>query len=132
MLISEELSQCQSERWFESIAWSNLYKISPSMGNPSEKSKSRQKDICLSILKKEIETIKPKHILFETGFDWVFDDIRKGRSLYNKDYVEWAGTYMGIKCVISCRPECRKKNRFVEDVVTAFKEIKKHMEDTKQ
>ena len=122
--LSKESSQFLSKRWFESIAWSNLYKISPTTGNPNIKSLRRQEVICSRILNHEIETIKPKHILFETGLNWVFENIRKERSIYNNDHVEWAGTYMGAKCVVSCRPECKKKERFVNDVVEAFKKIK--------
>ena len=119
--VYECISESSSERWFESIAWSNLYKVSPSKGNPSVKSLRLQKDICSRILDYEIEKLNPTHILFETGLDWVFESIIMNGKECNNGHVEWVGTYKDAKCVISCRPEYRKRDKFVGDIVEAFK-----------
>ena len=51
------------------IAWSNIYKISPSRGgNPSAKLQKIQRDYCKRILRKEIELLKPKYVIFLTSF----------------------------------------------------------------
>lgn len=121
--IHAKLTQSSSERWFESIAWSNLYKVSPSKGNPSAKSLRLQKDICSKILDYEIDVIKPTHILFETGYNWVFENITINGEKRVNGHVEWIGTYKDAKCIISCRPEFREKTNFVNDIVEAFESI---------
>lgn len=60
--------------WFDRVAWSNLYKISPNKegknpANPSKRSKEWQNKIAADILKKEIEIYKPTHILFITDIE---------------------------------------------------------------
>jgi len=62
------LEKNQVEKWYEYIAWSNLYKVSPYQGgNPTEKMKIKQRDICCKILDKEIEILQPQYIVFLTS-----------------------------------------------------------------
>ena len=121
--IHAKLYRSSPERWFESIAWSNLYKVSPSKGNPSAKSLRLQKDICSKILDYEIDVIKPTHILFETGYNWVFENITINGEKCDNGHVEWIGTYKKAKCVISCRPERKNKEEFADHIVKAFNSI---------
>ena len=122
------------ERWFENIVWSNLYKIAPhESGNPSGKLMKYQKDVCLELLKREVEYFKPTHILFITGKDWfspftnIFDEVRFRKancaSGVNKNniYVEGTGCYRfaegdNAKIIIACRPEMRNKEDYTKQV----------------
>lgn len=123
------------EIWMENIAWSNLYKVSPSQSNnPDWNSQEIQRKACIEILKKELEAYKPTHILAITGYDWfkpfsiLFDDvydigkrnILRGKNK-NEVYVEGIATYETAKVVIACRPEWRDRIKFVSSVLDAFK-----------
>lgn len=53
---------------FDYIAWSNLYKVSPSKGgNPNQKDCNNQVEICTDIFKAELEILKPDFIFFFTS-----------------------------------------------------------------
>ena len=118
----------ESQRWMENIAWSNLFKVSPKMeGNPPREYIDAQKEICNEILYREMEMLKPTHILFMTGYDWFedfvecFEDIKplgKNRTGKNKNdvYVEATAKFHGVNVVVACRPEYRKKDLYVQSV----------------
>ena len=61
------LSKDESNEWYDYIAWSNLYKISPKNGNPTEEMKKLQQEVCCKILDKEIEVLQPKFVVFLTS-----------------------------------------------------------------
>lgn len=123
--------QNEQEIWPEQIAWSNLYKVSPvDIGNPAEDVMQRQQKTCIEILKKELDILKPTHILLITGYEWfepfaeVFDNVqsRGERNINvgknkNKVYVEGTATYGKAKVVIACRPEMRDQTGYVQEVV---------------
>lgn len=57
--------------WPSTIAWSNLYKVSPAAGrNPSEPLADAQLAQCKKILEEEIRWLNPSRILFLTGWGW--------------------------------------------------------------
>lgn len=114
-----------SPRWMENIAWSNLYKVSPRVeGNPPRKYIDAQKEVCKEILCREMEILKPTHILFMTGYkDWFVDfaecfEVVKNQTGKNKNeiYVEATAKFHGAKVVVACRPEYRKKDSYVKSV----------------
>lgn len=125
-------------RWFESILWSDLYKIAPiSSGNPTSKLQSIQFDACFNILKNEIKLLKPTHILFATGSWWfekfklefenMSDDIsfRYQELAQESSLVEAVGSFTysnGTLCkfVVAPHPQGKGK-RYIEDV---FKKLK--------
>lgn len=129
------------DRWFETIVWSNIYKIAPKENgekgkpmNPDNRLCRAQIEICRDILEKEIDTYKPTHILFITGYDWWFYDKKKvygvqelfsdctavnnlfalGTARFRKDGLD-------IPVVIASRPERRKESAYVDAVVNALK-----------
>lgn len=54
--------------WTQGITWSNLYKISFSMGgNPDDEIIDVIREVSLKIILREIELLKPTRILFNTG-----------------------------------------------------------------
>lgn len=62
-----------SDEWYKYIAWTNLYKISPQEGNPYSVLKNVQLGTCSELLKREIDILKPTHVLFLTsGWENVF------------------------------------------------------------
>lgn len=67
LLRKVSLKYYNKEDWFNQIAWSNLYKKSPSKGNPSKKMMKSQNDICARILDAEIKILKPKYVVFLTS-----------------------------------------------------------------
>ncbi len=131
-----ERAEEQNAVWLENIAWSNLYKLSPAAGNPSEKSKTLQNEICREILKEEVRALQPTHIVMMTGWEgWAknfqdcFDvlhvtgqkNVSRGDNK-NEIYVEATGR-MGnskAKVVVLCRPEGRKDESYVEAALKAF------------
>lgn len=136
-LTGNDAGSAWEERWFENIVWSNLYKIAPTLGgNPSEKLKKTEFEACAALLLAEIEQFKPTHILFATGYDGWFDEFDRrynknsGDSDYyclldakykNRDtYVEARGTLMGVRFVVSKRPETEPEEPFVNAVVKAY------------
>lgn len=129
-------------RFFDYIAWSNLYKVAPKEGgNPSNCMCKAQLDICREILEAEIEAYKPTHILLITDYDkWFanegydFSEIfeeknRIGSNYKNKFiYVEGTARYRFgekmIPVVVSCRPERRNEEAFVKAVAGALTELR--------
>ena len=125
--------------WMKNIAWSNLYKVSPKR----YKNNSNQTYIynaqlipCKYILSREIELLKPTHILFMTGFDWIadfkscFNSISEvGKNKMGKHpfdiYIEGLGFINNIPAVIMCRPEYRIKDNYVRDAVKAFNHLER-------
>ena len=131
------------KRWFEKIVWTNLYKIAPhDGGNPSEKAVEKQKDICVKLLKAEIEYFQPTHVLFVTGADWFEDFLKNQKQEFdnlvygeqrnccrgehkNEIYVEGTANYvvdndLKSKVVVVCRPESRTKNKYTDAVIKHF------------
>jgi len=63
-----------SADWYERIAYSNLYKLSPaSEGNPSSALCGRQYDLCAEILRREIEVLAPSAVVLLCGAGWYYD-----------------------------------------------------------
>lgn len=70
--ISKEL---YDSKWYDKIAWSDLYKVAPSSeGNPDKELMSLQKEKCIEILKLELKLLSPKYVVLFTG-DWANDFI---------------------------------------------------------
>lgn len=120
--------------WMNNIVYSNLYKVGstkPGAVSINNWSLSTQLLACREILKKEIEILKPSHILFLTGYDWIWDfkDIfdtishigtnETKKNIYDQ-YVEAVGYINNIPAVITCRPEYKNKEKFVSDALQMF------------
>ena len=73
------------DRWFEKIAWTNLYKVAPTGknrkngesvtwgANPNTTECKKQIEVCKKLLKAEIDYFDPTHILMVVGEDWFSD-----------------------------------------------------------
>ena len=68
-----ELGICDTSLaiWPSSITWTNLYKLSPAAGgNPSSALIRLQHEICVELLRQEVDDYRPNRVLFLTGTDW--------------------------------------------------------------
>jgi len=76
-LLAHDLKLDNDLDYFDYIAWSNLYKVSPSKGgNPNQKDCNNQAEICTKIFKTELEILKPDFIFFFTS-GWEFSPVWK-------------------------------------------------------
>jgi len=53
--------------WYQHVAWTNLYKVSPIVGNPSLSLRKRQLETCRTILELEIRALEPSVMVFLTS-----------------------------------------------------------------
>ena len=95
--------------WMDNIAWTNLYKLAPvAKGNPSRVMIEKQVSACVDILWEEIKLLN----VIESEEKNHLSGRRK-----NQVYVEGTGVYNNIPVVVTCRPELRSKEKFVEQAV---------------
>ena len=136
-LVIRELMQrlcADCDNWSSRFAWSNLYKVAPAIaGNPSGKVQHIQRESAIEILKKEIDLLKPRYILFVTGYDfttWSWHNSTTERTFQKAfdiqptnalgAHVEGYAFYNGSKIVVACRPETRSVADWVACVTHAF------------
>lgn len=123
-IVSEER---YPQKWYSNIAWTNLYKIAPwAGGNPNGKLQNTQRNYCFEILKKEIELLTPKFVIFLTsGWEWSFINfLNRNKELEIIEEKSW-GKYRttitevdGVRYIISHHPqgknEWKHKNAIAE------------------
>jgi hypothetical protein len=113
--------------WPSRLAWSNIYKVSPSKsGNPQDKLRSIQIPHCIQILQAEISLLEPKNILFITG-GWgikILESIGIKPKNSTDKIVQFADNvkfnYGSVKVVVTIRPERQKRSLWVNEVASAF------------
>ena len=77
------------------IAWSNICKVAPYSGNPTDSLYYAQLDIAEKILETEIKYLSPKYLIFLTGWSWAADTIsyltkQSKEDIENRiDWLEW-------------------------------------------
>ncbi len=107
------------ERWYSSIAWTNLYKIAPFKGgNPNGKLQYTQRKYCFDILKREIEILTPKYVIFLTsGWEWPFIKYLNGNGkakiidekLWNNKYKTTMLEVNRTRFIVSYHPQGKKE-----------------------
>lgn len=113
------------EYWNKKVAWSNICKIAPNGGNPSNLLWDVQKDILPEIIKEEVELLSPEIIVLVTGntavdyyepwhspFFKAFPDLkeiksRKWAKSKGKDCTATLYNNGDFKVLLTDRPECR-------------------------
>ncbi len=102
------------DEWPNQVAWTNLYKVSPSSGgNPSTSLQDVQLTYCQQLLRREIEVWQPRRILFLSGYGWMkrFCDALgiEGEKTEDARFVQFAGTLAstGAKVVVGPHPQDR-------------------------
>lgn len=117
--------------WSQKIAWSNLYKVSYSEGgNPDSTIKNAINEVSLKIILREIELLKPKKILFNTGENFFTDvALRDGnifevkKKMGTKNII-YTGRYKDICDIVVCRrPDEIKLHYSNNDILVEAKEI---------
>ena len=120
--------------WPSYLVWSNLYKLSPSDGgNPRITLRNAQRPGCIDLLRVELKTYRPDHLLFLTGLnDWA-DPFLEALEINdvpmptdpNFLFVEKFGRLTHhnnqlCKVVIACHPQTRPEGQWVNEVMEAF------------
>ena len=127
----------KNESWPSHLVWSNLYKIAPACkGNPPKWLSEPQTEACVSLLKMELDTYRPKRVIFLTGLDWaeeLWNKIPGANTLVKHDglLVEAVGTFdlpaqrelpsQRIRIVVAKHPQGKKGDDWVRCVLDAFK-----------
>jgi hypothetical protein len=109
-------------------------------GNPSNSLIRAQATGCTEILKAEIGSLKPTHILMEIDESWLSRTSR-GKEIYNfmnifenatdrsdiipkgQKIVQKAFISNDIKVIVSCRPERLSREVFSETIVQVFSKM---------
>lgn len=107
--------------WTKHFAWTNLMKIAPAIkGNPTEKEFNAQVDICVGIIKYEIDFYSPKNLIFITDFNWSFNFIENLGFEPNKakstKYTRGNYRYKKTNIIVTVRPEFKSLEKFNRDV----------------
>lgn len=124
------VADIESPEWASYLVWSNIYKIAPAAGgNPSSTLCSAQLDLCKRILKQELQTFRPRRVLFLTGLGWsqpftehIGCELSKNNSGH---YVEATGkvtigTDIQAKVVIAVHPQGKNEKNWVEEVIQGY------------
>lgn len=106
--------------WYESVAWSNLYKIAPyAGGNPGERLCNAQLPFASDLLALELESFQPRAVVFLTGWLWAKDlipsSVAKDLTSGN-DLVEAVGQWSGVPFVVGPHPQ----GKAIDEVATAL------------
>lgn len=130
----EQNKELFDNAWSQTVAWSNLYKISYSKGgNPDDKVIETINKISLKIILKEIELLKPSLVLFNTGEN-LYSKIIESTNPFKlaKNSVDNNVLYTGIyeylpnkncKIVVCRRPDVRSLHYTNTDIVNEASEI---------
>lgn len=111
------------EDWYSYIAWTNLYKFSPSKGNPDEKLKKLQQSTCINIFNKELEILNPDIVIFLTsGWEKKFiEEIERGSVGHSKEkwkrYVTRSFIKGKVKYIISHHPQGKKESDHIDAIL---------------
>lgn len=106
------------EKWYENVAWTNLYKIAPAAGgNPNGRLQKKQREYCFSILEKEIEILTPQYVIMLTsGWEWSFlrylNDNKEVHVVGTKSWGEYTTTMTqinGVNYIFSHHPQGKKE-----------------------
>jgi len=129
--VTEALDIAKDDSWPSHLVWSNLYKIAPAdHGNPLSRLRGAQVQACASLLKMELETYKPKRVIFLTGLNWaneLWDKISGANEFTPQGglMVDATGTFnlptQRIRIVVAKHPDRKKKDEWVRSVLDAFK-----------
>lgn len=128
------VANTDDDAWPSHLVWTNLYKINPADGgNPEPVLCAPQFDCCIKLLKTEIESYRPRRILFSTGSDWpkpflrdlgfVPEKVQSARGLGVKNIGSLRdAAYSAPRVVVASHPQARgtDESAWVRQVVEAF------------
>jgi len=97
---------------FRSVVWSNVMKIAQGGSNPSRDVAKMQRGICLELLKQEVETLEPTHLVFVTGNTY-WRDVQNLLPVEWSDHASdyWEARYAKTKVFWTRHPQGWERNR---------------------
>ena len=106
-------------RWFEFIAWTNLYKVTAQGKTPGLKMTRLQLPECMEILKEEMDTWKPNLILIETDESWFsgFSPLFSSIEIVRNPVVKVLARYKKTPVLVTIRPERQSKEKFISSIL---------------
>lgn len=103
----------------------NLYKVAPKKGNPDQPLQKLQHELCQELLRLELESYRPKRILFLTGQGWARPFLKelqiKVRPVKNLPRVEGVGEWQGTPVVVLPHTQGKKEKELVQQAAAYFK-----------
>ena len=121
------------DEWFNNIAWSNLYKVSPEKGNPSESLKKLQIEDCKKILETEIKILNPKYVIFlSSGWEHNFlNHLINDSEKENFKKIKWSNKYetkgftiKGTNYITSVHPQGKNEKEHINAIIAIMNELK--------
>lgn len=118
-----------SSNWYDYIAWSNLYKLSPSKGNPNNALQRLQREDCVTILNEEIKLLNPDLVVFLTsGWEEFYTSSLNLTQIceenWNGKYKLKSTYYNGIKMIFSVHPQGKPEEKHKEILLKHIKDYK--------
>ena len=106
-------------RWFEFIAWTNLYKITEQGKTPGIRMTRLQLPECRDILREEIEAYAPTLIVMETDESWFssFSPLFSSVNVTRNPIVRITAKHGRIPVAVTIRPELQSKEFFVRNAM---------------
>ena len=111
------------------LVWSNLYKLSPTSGNPGAKLRRLQLEGCKSSFKREIDVFRPGRLLLLTGLEWAGPFLEElcidSKDDDDLEHVELKGRLHypegnSASLVVAKHPQGKKEDIWIDQVVKAF------------
>jgi hypothetical protein len=124
-----------SKDCIDHICWSNLYKISPEEGNPSNRLMTIQFDHCVEILRSEIKHSGAENVIFLTGYGWA-SPFLKCLNIPNQinsnpyAFIEFASSFEGVNYVVGQHPQGKPEKPHCGEILDALKYIKSNLVKT--
>ena len=126
--VSRMLAKCiadNSDDCFAHIGWTNLYKIAPDGGNPSNRLMGVQFERCVDVLRLEIELSKVQNVIFLPGYGWAkpfLDRLGISNQLQPAGYnfVEFASSTRGTNYLVGQHPQGKPERPHCEEILRAL------------
>lgn len=120
----EDKSKMNPRIWQDFISQGNTLKIGYSednRGNVKGGEIDAQRDVCYELLCKEIELLKPTHIVFMTNDkEYCFNELIEQLKAADGKYIKRKGKFMNAQTVIMRHPQFTKSNVYFEECMSAF------------
>jgi hypothetical protein len=113
--------------WHNHIAWSNLYKLSPYIGNPNSNLQKLQRMTCIAILNEEINILRPTNVIFFTS-GWEHFYLQSiGIIASNANCIEWGNSYSlrysifkDISYIQTQHPQGKPEKQHIQAILSAM------------
>ena len=123
-LIDLDIASETMPNWASHLVWSNLYKVAPDGGNPSQRVCAAQELGCIDLLREEIRIYQPKRLLFMTGL-WATPFLKalnwkQAEDRGTETNVHLVGALGDSRVVVATHPMGKAEKPWIHEVVEAF------------